>query len=220
MREQPGYLWSFPRPDHLAVGVCAPAAYHVSSVELRAQSQGWIETHALDRGATLTPYAWPIPSVGDHDAREMTFGGPGWFLAGDAAGLVDPLTREGIYYALLSGQWVAESLSADSRGAAERYADRLRAEVLPEIGRAARLSAPFFSPGFALLLVRALKDSAPIRDVFVDLVTGAQPYRGLRRRLLATHEWALAGRAIRMLLTPGFAGTMNPVVVSQETTRS
>jgi flavin-dependent dehydrogenase len=150
----------------------------------------------------------------------MTFGGAGWMLAGDAAALVDPLTREGIYYALLSGQWAAESLSADPASAAERYADRLRAEVLPEIARAARLSTPFFSPGFALLLVRALKDSAAIRDVFVDLVTGAQPYHGLRRRLLATREWALAGRAIRMLLTPRFAGTMNPVVLSQETTRS
>jgi flavin-dependent dehydrogenase len=220
MREQPGYLWSFPRPDHLAIGVCAPAALRVSSVQLRAQSRAWIETHGFDRGAALTSYAWPIPSLGDRHARETTFGGAGWMLAGDAAGLVDPLTREGIYYALLSGQWAAEALSEDSAGAATRYADRLRAEVQPEIARAARLSGAFFSPGFASLLVHALKDSAAIRDVFVDLVTGAQPYLGLRRRLLATREWALAGRAIRMLLTSGFTGTMKPVVLYQETTRS
>jgi geranylgeranyl reductase family protein len=220
MREQPGYLWSFPRPDHLAIGICAPAAHRVSSVDLREQSHGWIETHGLDRGTRLTPYAWPIPSVGNHDAREMTFAGPGWMLAGDAAGLVDPLTREGIYYALLSGEWAAEALSGASAGAADQYTDRLRAEVQPEIARAAGLSGPFFSPAFASLLVGALKESAAIRTVFVDLVTGAQPYRGLRRRLLATREWALAGRAIRMLLTPGFTGTMNPVVLPQETTRS
>lgn len=125
-------------------------------------------------------------------------------------------TREGIYYALLSGQWAAETLAAESPArASARYAERLHDEVRPEIVRAAHLSGPFFSPGFATLLVRALRESGTIRDVFVDLVTGAQPYRGLRRRLLATGEWRLALRAIRMLLPPAFAGTMNPVAVSK-----
>jgi geranylgeranyl reductase family protein len=216
MREQPGYLWSFPRPDHLAVGICAPAAHHITSTALRQQSQRWIERHGLDHGASLTPYAWPIPSIGDQEPSDMTFGGPGWMLLGDAAGLVDPLTREGIYYALLSGQWAAETLAAESPArASARYAERLHDEVRPEIVRAAHLSGPFFSPGFATLLVRALRESGTIRDVFVDLVTGAQPYRGLRRRLLATGEWRLALRAIRMLLPPAFAGTMNPVAVSK-----
>jgi geranylgeranyl reductase family protein len=214
MREQPGYLWSFPRPDHLAIGVCARAMHRVSSTELRVQARRWIAQHRLDQGATLTPYAWPIPSVGD--AHEMVSGGPRWMLLGDAAGLVDPLTREGIYYALLSGAWAAEALSqAPPERASRLYAERLHAEVGPEITRAARLSGPFFSPAFASLLVRALIESAAVRDVFVDLVTGIQPYRGLRRRLLATREWTLAARAIRMLLTPGFAGTMRTAALSK-----
>jgi geranylgeranyl reductase family protein len=114
MREQPGYLWSFPRRDHLAVGICAPAVHRVSSAVLRAQSRAWIRQHGLDRGATLTPYAWPIPSVGERDAMRMPVAGPGWMLVGDAAGLVDPLTREGIYYALLSARWAADELAAAS----------------------------------------------------------------------------------------------------------
>ncbi len=201
MREQPGYLWSFPRPDHLAVGICAPAAHRVSSALLRTQSYHWIQQHGLDRGATLTPYAWPIPSVGDRDAMHMTVEGPGWMLVGDAAGLVDPLTREGIYYALLSAQWAADALATASPArAASLYASRVDDEIRPEIACAACLSGPFFSPAFSSLLVRALQESGAIREVFVDLVTGVQPYRGLRRRLLATREWALAARAIRLLL--------------------
>ena len=39
-------------------------------------------------------------------------------LLGDAAGLVDPLTREGIYYALLSGLWAAEAIAGDAGGRA------------------------------------------------------------------------------------------------------
>jgi flavin-dependent dehydrogenase len=218
MAEQPGYLWSFPRRDHLAVGICAPATNRVTSRELRAQSRSWIEQHGLHRPAKLSPYAWPIPSVGFEDARRMTSAGPGWMLLGDAAGLVDPLTREGIYYALLSGQWAADALAAGPPArAATRYAERLRAEIQPELARAARLSALFFSPRFSRLFVDALRDSASIREVFVDLVAGVQPYRGLRRRLLGTAEWKLAGQAIRLAVMPLVAGTMRPVASPRAT---
>jgi geranylgeranyl reductase family protein len=217
MSEQPGYLWSFPRPDHLAVGICAAAAHRATSGGLRTQSAAWIEQHGLHRGTCLEPYAWPIPSIGSQGRNEVTLGGAGWMLLGDAAGLVDPLTREGIYYALASGRWAADALAATTySAAASRYVDRVMSDIHPELARAAQLSRLFFSPSFSALLVRALDDSAGVREIFVDLVGGSQPYRGLRRRLLATREWALAARAIRMLLRPGFTGTMGAVALPQE----
>ncbi len=214
---QPGYLWSFPRTDHLAVGICAPAANRTTSVELRMQSAAWIQRHGLHVGTRLVPYAWPIPSIGHQNRRDVILGGAGWMLLGDAAGLVDPLTREGIYYALLSGQWAADALIGCERArAAASYADRVLGEVQPELARAARLGRLFFTPAFSSLLVRALDGGEEIRRVFVDLIGGVQPYRGLRRRLLATRQWSLAARAIRMLLRPSFAGTMTPVALSHE----
>jgi hypothetical protein len=48
--------------------------------------------------------------------------------------------------------------------------------------------------------VSALRESAAIRGIFRDLVAGTQPYRGLRRRLLATREWKLAGRALQLVV--------------------
>jgi len=217
--EQPGYLWSFPRPDHLAIGICAAATHHATSGVLRAQSAQWIEQHGLHRNTRLTPYAWPIPSIGYQARGDVTMGGDGWMLLGDAAGLVDPLTREGIYFALLSGRWAADALTANAGPgprAAAAYADRMLREIHPELVRAARLSRLFFTPAFSSLFVRALDQSGGIRDVFVDLVGGIQPYRGLRRRLLATHEWRLAARAIQMRLTPGFTGTMKAVALPHE----
>ena len=214
--QQPGYLWSFPRRDHLAVGICARAAKNITSPALRAQSLSWLEQHGLADAATLTPYAWPIPSAGFEDARRMTCSAPGWMLLGDAAGLVDPLTREGIYYALLSGQWAADTLTTSTERATALYAERVRAEIQPELARAARLSAFFFSSTFSPMFVDALRQSSAIRQVFVDLVAGAQPYRGLRRRLLRTGQWVLAGKAIRLAVMPRFTGTIKPVVSSQQ----
>src|SRR4051812_39547662 len=201
MIRQPGYLWSFPRPDHLAVGVCAPAATGCSSTELRRESLDWIHGHGLDKDATLEPYAWPIPSAGFSRRDELRAAGPGWMLLGDAAGLVDPLTREGIYYALLSGIWAAEAITGRSAGGPEAtYAARLRNDMYPELRRAARLSGIFFSPQFSELFVSALRRSGPVRRIFADLAAGTQPYKGLRWRLLSTREWRLAVQAMRLVV--------------------
>ena len=217
MHESPGYLWSFPRRDHLAIGICAAAAHHISSAQLRRQSTAWIREHGLDQGTQATPYAWPIPTIGHETTRKIPLGGAGWMLLGDAAGLVDPLTREGIFYALLSGQWAAEAmLEAPGTRSAARYADKILSVLHPELARAARLSRVFFTPAFSALLVQALDESAGIRDAFVHLVGGVQPYRGLRRRLLATRQWSLAARVIGMLIRPGFTGTMTDVALSRE----
>jgi geranylgeranyl reductase family protein len=216
-RRQPGYLWSFPRADHLAVGICAPATHRTTSADLLEQSVAWIETHGLHRHSRLIPYAWPIPTIGHQPQDAIALGGPRWLLLGDAAGLVDPLTREGIYYALLSGQWAAETLIGRARvDAAKTYAAKVVDQIHPELARAARLSDLFFSPAFSSLLVRALEDNSAIRSVFVDLVAGVQPYRGLGRRLLATREWRLAADAIRVLLGARFTGTMSAVALPQE----
>jgi flavin-dependent dehydrogenase len=147
----------------------------------------------------------------------IALGGPGWLLLGDAAGLVDPLTREGIYYALLSGQWAAETLvSKAGVDAALTYARKVFDRIHPELERAARLSDVFFKPAFSSLFIGALENSRAIRSVFVDLVGGVQPYHGLGRRLLATREWKLAADAIPLLLRPAFTGTMSAVALPQE----
>jgi geranylgeranyl reductase family protein len=193
--DPPGYFWSFPRPSHLAVGVCAPAAAGRSAAALRAAARRWIERTGLGAGARLEPYSWPIPSLPPAAFTSLRVSGPGWFLVGDAAGLVDPITREGIYFALASGGWAAEA-AADGHAASGRYADRVRDEVASELSRAARYQAGFFTPRFAALLVSALEHSAAIRSVMLDLIAGRQGYRGLKWRLIRTLEVGLACRLL------------------------
>src|SRR5262252_1560504 len=62
-----GYIWSFPRPDHLAIGICAQADAGIGAAALRAHTAAWIDATGIARGARLAPYSWPIPSlsVGD-----------------------------------------------------------------------------------------------------------------------------------------------------------
>ena len=81
--------------------------------------------------------------------------GDGWMLLGDAAGLVDPITREGIFFALRSGMLAAAALGSGSP--ARAYADAVRDELHDELRRAARLKAGFFRPRFTSLLIDALE---------------------------------------------------------------
>jgi len=192
--DPPGYIWSFPRPGHLAIGICAEATAGHSSEALRARTAEWIRATGIARGARLEPYAWPIPSLAAPDASELTVSGSRWLLTGDAAGLVDPITREGIYFALASGQWAAESLLRDRF--ASSYASRVAAEAGRELGRAARFKAGFFRPAFINVLMRALQQSAGVRAVMADLIAGQQGYADLKWRLLKTFEIGLAWRAL------------------------
>jgi geranylgeranyl reductase family protein len=182
-----GYVWSFPRPDHLAVGACGQAD-STTAPSLLARSGHWIARHVAG-SCSLDRYSWPIPSLGVRAVAQERPAGERWMLVGDAAGLVDPITREGIYFALLSGEHAAASLGGRTPDA--EYVRRLRGTVYDELGRAARLKARFFRPELLALLVRALNRSGRVRSIMADLVSGQQSYEGLRRRLLATLELRL-----------------------------
>jgi len=192
--DPPGYMWSFPRPDHLAIGICTDADAAVAAGGLRARTVDWISATGIARGARLDRYSWPIPSLNVDDLGALALAGPRWALVGDAAGLVDPITREGIYFALASGDWIGSALGAPY--GAREYAARVRDEAVSDLARAARLKAGFFRPAFISHLLRALEQSAAIRAVMADLVAGRQPYATLKWRLIKTFEVGLAWRVL------------------------
>jgi geranylgeranyl diphosphate/geranylgeranyl-bacteriochlorophyllide a reductase len=188
-----GYLWSFPRADHLAVGICAQAD-RSSSAALAARAAAWIRTNVA-AGASRDRYSWPIPSLTEEAIAAERPSGAGWMLVGDAAGLVDPITREGIYFALRSAVLAAEALAGS--GSATAYAHAVGCEIYDELSRAARAKRRFFNPRFTMLLMRGLQHSPRIRRVMADLIAGRQAYRGLKRRLLATMELRLMCAVLR-----------------------
>ena len=194
-----GYIWAFPRPDHLAVGIGAQAD-EATTPELMRIVDDWLRTHPATGNGRRERYSWPIPSLTTASLERERAAGDGWMLVGDAAGLVDPITREGIFFALQSAGFAAESLAGGGDPSAV-YRQRLRDEIYPELLRAARLKARFFRPAFISLFLHALQRSARIRDVVADLVAGEQPYESLRGRLLRTCEVGLLWDLLRLQRT-------------------
>jgi flavin-dependent dehydrogenase len=166
----------------VGVGICAP----LGEVPTRALRE------RLEREvATTMPALWgpeaaryahtiPSPSVDPRDILEAA--GDGFALVGDAAALADPITGEGIFYALRSAALLAQTLLAE--GSPARYPERLLADFGRDLLKAAALKRRFYAPGFAGRMVRCAARSNAIRDVLGDLVLGQQGYVGLKRRLL------------------------------------
>jgi geranylgeranyl reductase family protein len=185
-----GYIWSFPRADHLAIGICAQAT-DTTVAAVRYLLARWIRTTGISANARLQTYSWPIPSLEPDDYRDVPLAGEGWITVGDAAGLVDPITREGIFFALRSGEMAADAL-ATATSAAARYSARVREEIGRELAIAARLKAGFFTTQFTHLVLDGLASSARVRSVMADLVAGTQPYSTLKWRLAGTLAFGLA----------------------------
>jgi geranylgeranyl reductase family protein len=118
-----GYGWIFPKGDHLNVGVYSPSS---DAGLTRSGLMSYVtRTVGTDRADHVTGQYLGIGAGGfeagdlQQDLRDRVF------LVGDAGGFVDPLTGEGIYGAVLSGQAAANAILAETRGdgsAAEKFA--------------------------------------------------------------------------------------------------
>ncbi len=113
-----GYVWVFPKGDHLSFGL---GAYGASGPALRLA----LLEAALQLGMpveAVRPRGYALPMGG----RQRPLQQGRILLAGDAAALVDPLSGEGIRHALHSGRLAAEAiLREDTTG----YSQRVQAEI-------------------------------------------------------------------------------------------
>jgi geranylgeranyl reductase family protein len=97
-----GYAWVFPKGDHVNVGV---GGWQSEGPSLRAHLERACSGYGLrsDRLESLRGYRLPMRRAGDRAVHGRAL------LVGDAAGLVDPLSGDGIYEALVSARLAAEA---------------------------------------------------------------------------------------------------------------
>lgn len=184
-----GYIWVFPRAGHLSVGICGKE----SAAALRARLEKYMEEEGIPK-AGATYYGHVLPSLEARAWRHNRVAGDGWMAVGDAAGLVDPITGEGLYYAMRSGDLAAEAIIAESPA---RYPAQLRKEISEDLEFAAALADHFFHGNFlwgsvTSRMVQFTRLSPTFRALMQDLFAGTQPYLGLRERV-----WGNLNRSLR-----------------------
>src|ERR1700719_3264943 len=183
LKEFEGYLWSFPRADHLSVGICARMG-QASTPQLRRHLDDFIreENLSLD-GARFYSHVLPSPEAKTLRGRRIM--GKNWAMAGDAAACVDPITGEGLFYAMRAGDLLAQVIV---EGKPQAYPERLRSAFSADLEFAASIARKLFLGTFlgdaiTTRMVQFLKHSPAFGDLVRDVFSGSQDYRGLKRRL-------------------------------------
>ena len=165
---RPSYAWSFDRGDGLSnVGY---------GEQLRAGLPRPTRAELLDRLQELLPGAGDGGT--DWRGHHLPLSSWSWrpadgrvLLAGDAAGLINPMTGEGIYYAvatgMLAGRAAAAAIRRDDDGAGSEYR-RSTARLLGRHQRHTALTARLTRSG--RILDAGIKASAADQRIFDDLV--------------------------------------------------
>jgi geranylgeranyl reductase family protein len=134
-----GYAWVFPKESRLSIGLVLPDG---AGRGLRPDLDRYLTRLGLSEARVERLVGHKIPARRGNEP----IAGEGALLVGDAAGLTDEFTEEGIYYAVHSGQIAARHiLRAHERGGRclggyQRAVDRA---IMPEL-RAARIIARLF----------------------------------------------------------------------------
>jgi flavin-dependent dehydrogenase len=184
-----GYCWSFPRTDHLSLGICGKATEN-RMPDLRERLHAFIRRFAYPMVRRGRPeiFSHLLPALSAESWHSLELVGPGWALAGDCAGLVDSLTGEGIYFAMRSGELLAESLL---EGAPECYPPRVWQDFGRKLALGSRLAHLFYHGDFlggpsTTRLVQFAAHSPAFTNLLENLIAGEQSYSGLALELYKT----------------------------------
>ncbi len=203
-----GYAWAFPRVDHISFGIATTQddfehqpldkllwdfmlGYYRQREDPKANLWASRKTdQTRDERirnlltATAERYAARIPGLNDQTWDTRRVCSEGWALLGDAAGFADPVTGEGIYYALRSAELLAETFLA---GTPLAYEQRWRQDFGRDLKRASQMRRRFYGnfwgAPFTERMIEFARGHRGIKRVLGDLVAGEQGYVDLKKKL-------------------------------------
>jgi len=166
-----GYAWSFPKKNHLSLGVLTTKK---GKINLKEYYKKYIQTLGIKEIIKEEAHGFQIPIA----PRTDGFVKNNVFLIGDAAGFAEPITAEGISNAILSGKYVAEALiesNLDSILSEKKYLEKLDLKLLPELKSGAALSKFFYHKNPIRNFILS-KYGQHFNNIMVDILHGDRPF--------------------------------------------
>jgi geranylgeranyl reductase family protein len=178
-----GYIWSFPRPNHISYGLMTRSEPGWTVRAKMLLSNFIVADLGVDAMQQAEFYSAPVPCLGPRSWKKNQISGPRWALVGDAAGLADPITGEGIYFAFRSAQILADSIEDPAQ-----YAAKVWAEIGRELARASHMYKRFYrgrflAGDFKKRTIQLSARSRTVRGILGNLIAGNQSYLSLKKKL-------------------------------------
>ncbi|MFY9268276.1 MAG: NAD(P)/FAD-dependent oxidoreductase [Candidatus Manganitrophaceae bacterium] len=199
-----GYSWIFPKGDHLNIGL--GGIHSVGSV-LRRRLEEVVRFSGFDPAFLHGVRAHPLPIR----RKETPLVDGNLLLVGDAAGLIDMMTGEGIYSALWSGQAAAKHLSAYLIGTApdpQGYRREVERDLLPELRISFQLWSLFHLMPIFLTKFLLHDGSGPISRTIGwprlrQILQGEERFEAIKRDLFFL--WPIVDRLLPPSLFPSIS---------------
>ena len=191
-----GYGWIFPKRDSVTVGI---GGMQRKNPDLKARFARFCAAHRLDPSrARLKGQFLPFCDFRGLPSRGSAL------VCGDAGGFVDPITGEGIGYAMQSGRLAGAAIAeavriGDDARAGELYRQSL-APTLASLASAARWTHAIYPPGLRRAFDAAIADAGTMRQGYLDLLAGTIDYDDLPA--LFRRQFSLGMRKLGRKLLP------------------
>jgi geranylgeranyl reductase family protein len=164
-----GYGWIFPKGDRISMGI--GTLFPSRGVSLKSRFERFV--HGVNYVGAVEMErvsCHPLPTFSGGDvpvARGRVL------LAGDAANLMDPMTGEGIYYAVKSGHIAGETIAkavTEDRGEINEYHDVLRRELFDDLTVALKLARTVYR--FPKMAYTILKSTRSMDHLYLNVLAG------------------------------------------------
>ena len=170
-----GYAWIFPKKDHFSIGTGGPA--HMAR-RMPEYYNDFVASTGIPVIETISNRSHPLPVR----SKKSRFHSGRALVAGDAAGLTDALTGEGIFWAVKSGIIAAEVIKKrmeDEIPDLAQYSGRINSEIMPEILEARNICALFNSA--PLKIHHLVRDSGRVWRAFGKVLRGERSFTDVPR---------------------------------------
>ncbi len=172
-----GYAWVFPKKEHLSIGA---AFMKKTGQSLHKWLDKYFEILGIREKDILVKekHGYLIPLA----SKKGTCCFGGILFAGDALGLADPITAEGVSYAIESGQLAAAALiesGFERASVKQRYNEKLNG-LYKELNGAKFLSHFVFGPNWIRKFIFKHYGQR-LSELMIDIITNEKTYSGLVR---------------------------------------
>lgn len=196
-----GYGWCFPKRDEISLGVGYKMKHGV--LDLRSAWRNFVEKFETEKGIKLdisSQSSYRVP-LGKLDKRLIT---RRTMLIGDAAGLVSPITGEGIHYAIrsgiIAGQVAYEAVQKKNPLHVRMYEKRLKKEMKTEFSAANFISNIAFKSAKKIEIICELAENDLIlQDQMLDLALGTRSISKIRMEMTKRLLRRYPRKAFRLL---------------------
>jgi geranylgeranyl reductase family protein len=191
-----GYGWIFPKANLVSMGICA--LFPSKGVKLRSRFERFIGSVDYIRGVRMERVCLsPLPTFSGDD---LPVSGGRLVLVGDAANLMDPMTGEGIYYAIRSGQMAGEAIvkaiEEDQKGI-RGYQEALKSTLFQDLTVALKLAKTFYR--FPRVAYTMLKSNKNLGLLYRDILVGNAGYSAFSREMADGIRRRLGGKITAMI---------------------